>query len=118
MQVDDSLLAESGWLGETQTLAPAKCTQDPTSHYFLTPAAVLRAPLILPSILMEFRACLFRHIQVPREDTSTCFPNSWSSGSICVPVVFVSQEDACWFAGMQHGIQAETLVPCALERAS
>lgn len=103
--------------GDTSTCSCKMHTGSDIS-LLLTPAAVLRAPLILPSILMEFRACLFRHIQVPREDTSTCFPNSWSSGSICVPVVFVSQEDACWFAGMQHGIQAETLVPCALERAS
>lgn len=45
MQVDESLLAESGWLGETQALAPAICTQDPTFHYLLPPAPMLRAPL-------------------------------------------------------------------------
>lgn len=74
------------WLGETEVLAPAISTQDSTFHYLLPPAAMLRAPLILSLILTEFRACLFRQIQVPRENTSTFFPNSWSSGSsTCVP---------------------------------
>lgn len=53
MQVDEILLAESGWLGEAQALAPAKCTQDPRFHYLLLPAAMLRAPVILSLILTE-----------------------------------------------------------------
>lgn len=53
-------------------------------------------------ILMEFRACLFRQIQVPRQDTSTFLPNSWSSGSsIRVPRrrLLVCWEAAWWHPG-------------------
>lgn len=105
MQVDEILLAESGWLGEAQALAPAKCTQDPRFHYLFLPAAMLRAPVILSLILTEFRACLFRQIGRFRYRERTHLPSFQSLGA--VEVAFVSQEDACWFAGMQHGIQAE-----------
>lgn len=104
-----SLLAVSGWLGETQALAPAICTQDSTFHYLLPPAAMLRAPLICSLILTEFRACLFRQIQVPRENTSTFFPNSWSSGSsTCVPARCLL---VCWHAPWHPGRSPVCLSP-------
>lgn len=73
--------------GSQISLPPsASCDVEGTRHSFIDPDRV--------AFLGRFRY---------RERTH--LPSFQSLGA--VEVAFVSQEDACWFAGMQHGIQAE-----------